>query len=364
MERSVSDLGLPEIRVEFKKLAETAGLRSARGILAVIVQDATDGVTWTTKTYTSAAEVDEDEFTAANYASICLAFVPRPYLVRVIRVGASGDMDDAATALESEPYNWVCSPASGLQAGLVSYVKSVNTAARLRPAKACVYQQAATADDIHVVSVGNTAVREAGKSSNTAMLAYLPRIAATLAACPMDSSVTYAALDDLEDVVALADPDDDVDKGKLVLVRLDEAVRIGRGVNTLQTVSGDMIEAMKKIAVVEAMDLMKEDIARIFRTAYQGKVRNSADNQALFVSDVVEYFRELEAQGVLDPDGENTADIDVAAMRTAWAAAGTDLSGLTDAQVRKKTFRSSVYVTCSLRILDAMEDMIMVIGLQ
>ena len=140
-------------------------------------------------------------------------------------------------------------------------------------------------------------------------------------------------------------------------------MRIGRGVNTLQTVSGDMIEAMKKIAVVEAMDLMKEDIARIFRTAYQGKVRNSADNQALFVGDVLGYLRQLEAENILEAD-YSKVDIDVAAMRTAWAAAGTDLSGLTDAQVRKKTFRSSVFVTCSLRILDAMEDMIMVIGLQ
>ena len=37
-------MGLPVISVEFKKLAATALTRSVRGILAVVIQDTTSGV--------------------------------------------------------------------------------------------------------------------------------------------------------------------------------------------------------------------------------------------------------------------------------------------------------------------------------
>ena len=35
---------------------------------------------------------------------------------------------------------------------------------------------------------------------------------------------------------------------------------------------------MKKIAVVEAMDLIQEDIIRTFKGSYLGRVKNTADN--------------------------------------------------------------------------------------
>ena len=130
--------------------------------------------------------------------------------------------------------------------------------------------------------------------------------------------------------------------------------------NTLQTLTGDLTEDMKKIAVVEAMDLIQEDVIRTFKGYYLGKKKNTADNQALFVSDILTYLTSLSEQDVISRDDPITVEIDVDAMRAAWAAAGTDTSNLSDAQVKKKTYRSSVFVKAQAHILDAMEDLYMI----
>lgn len=355
-------MGLPEIRVEFKKLAESASVRSTRGILAVILRDTTAGVTWTKKTYAALSDVTQADFSAANYKILARAFLASPFLVRVIRVGANGTVADAAQDLESAAYNWVCTPVAALQSELAAYVKTVNTARRLRQAKCLVYGVTG-ADDIHVVSAANASVTLTGESDATAMTDYLPRLAAVLAACPITGSVTYYALEDVVSAAAVTDPGASVDAGNLVIFQEDTVWRIARGVTTLQTVTGDLTEDMKKISVVEAMDMMKEDISLIFKNHFMSRVRNSADNQALFLSEVRLYLQDLQAQSVLDPDTEPTVEIDVAAMRRAWTAAGTDVASLSDAQVRKKTFRSYLYAAMSCRVLDAVEDLIMTIGL-
>lgn len=351
-------MGLPVISVEFKKLATTALIRSVRGILAVVIQDATSDVAWTSKTFTSLDEVDTKEFTTENYKVLSRAFTAAPYQVIVVRVGSEGTMETAQAILDKLIYNWVCAVPANFQAGLVTYVKSINTPRRIRKAKALVYNQP-SADDMHIVSVANGTVTTK-EGETVTMTNYLPRLAGLLAACPMDQSVTYADLDDLEVVADVSDLDTEIDGGSLCLFRDDNVIRIARGVNTLQTVSGDVTEDMKKIAVVEAMDLIQEDIIRTFKTYYLGKRKNTTDNQALFVADVSSYLAALADEGVVNKDETISVSVDVAAMRKAWEDAGTSTADLTDAQVKKKPFRSQVFVAAQAHVLDAMEDMTMV----
>lgn len=356
-------MGLPTITVEFKALATTAVTRSARGVLAVIVQDATEGVTWTSKTFTSADELTEKEFTKENIAILTRAFLAGPYQVLVVRVGAEGTMDQAGTILDKLAYHWVCAVPSGFQSGLVAYVKKANTTSRIRKVKALV-AGVTNADDPHIANLANATVTPAGGDGTTVTATdYLPRVGGILAACPLTESVTYYGLDDLDAVAEVSDLDTTIDGGNLCLFLDDNTIRIARGVNTLKTVTGDLTEDMKKIAVVEAMDLIQEDIIRTFKTGYLGKVKNSADNQALFVSDVLLYLQTLEAENVLDKDQPATVEVDVNAMRAAWEKAGTSVADLTDAQVKRKTYRSYVYVTGTCHVLDAMEDLSMAITL-
>lgn len=351
-------MGLPVISVEFKKLATTALTRSVRGILAVVIQDTT-AATWTIKRYAALDEIAKTEFTAANYAALARAFDAAPYEVIVIRVGSEGTMDEAGELLDKVSYNWVCAVPSTFQAGLVTYVKGINTDRRVRKAKALVYNQP-SADDMHIVSVANPTVTLKGEAETLSMCSYLPRLASLLAALPMDRSCTYLELTDLDTVAEVSDLDTSIDGGSLCLFRDDDVLRIARGVNTLQTLTADATADMQKIAVVEAMDLIQEDIIRTFKNYYLGKRRNTADNQTLFVSDVTTYLMELASEGILNPDETVRAEIDIAAMRQAWASAGVSTTDMTDAEVKKKPFRAQVFVAAQARILDAMEDMKMV----
>ena len=350
-------MGLPTISVEFKKLATTATARSSRGILAVILQDDTK-TGFTNKTYTALDEVDKTDWTDANYKILSRAFSAGPYQVIAVRVGGEDTMTNAQTILDQLSYNWVCAVPATFQAGLVTYVKGINTPRRIRKAKALVSGQT-SADDMHIVNVANTKVTIKGESTATDINNYLPRLAGVLAACPMDESVTFEALDDLDSVEAVTNLDSTIDSGNLCLFADDDTIRIARGVNTLKTITGDLTEDMKKITVVEAMDLIQEDIIRTFKGSYLGRVKNTADNQALFVSDVLTYLESLAAENVVDSEGITCA-VDVSAMRSAWEAAGVSTSDMTDAQIRKKTYRSQVFIVAQAHILDAMEDMKMV----
>jgi len=350
-------LGLPTINVNFKKLAATAVARSERGVLAFVIKDTTD-TSFSYREYGSLAEVDDSDYTAANYAGIASAFLAGPYKVIVVRVGSSDTITAVTPILDILNFDWVCSNVSTFHAGLVTYVGTVNTAGRARKIKALVAGQS-SADDIHVVNVANTTVTLAGASTTTAIDAYLPRLAGILAACPITQSVTSWALTDLDACSAVSTIDTVIDAGNLCLYRDDNVIRIARGVNTLKTLGTTYTAEMKKIAVVEVMDLLQQDIIRVFKDNYLGKVRNSADNQGNLCAAILGYMRDLTAMGVLDAAGENAVAVDADAIRAAWAAAGKDVSDWTDAQAKATPYGSYVYLTATCRIIDAMEDLVM-----
>lgn len=347
-------MGLPTIDVIFKTLAQTAVTRSQRGILAVVIQDGTGD--FPSKLYTAAAEVEKADYTADNYAALQRAFQAGPYRVIAVRVGADGIMDDAKAVLDTLTFNWLCAVPTGFQAGVVSYAKAYNETHKAHKVKALVCGQT-KADDMHVVNVPNTGVTLTD-GTQVEMPAYLPRLGGVLAACPMTEAVTYYALTDLSSVVEVADPDKSVDGGDMALFNDEGTVRIARGVNTLQTITNGVTgEDMKKVTVVEGLDLLREDISTTFKDRYVGKFKNKADNQALFVSAVLSYFRALEREDVLDEGFGNTAGVDVAAQKAAWEAEGTDTSGWDDTTAKRRTYKSKVFLSGNVKVLDAMEDL-------
>lgn len=355
-------MGLPIINIEFKALAQSANNRAQRGIMAIVVQDATD-TTFDTKTYSRASEVDSSDWTEANYNDILRAFEADPYQVIVIRLGTSDAASKVAGAISQISANWFCSNVADYQSALSTAVKNINASnARARRPKALVYNVSAP-NDPHVVNVANATVTLKGAESTTDMVNYLPRLAGILASCPLTASVTYYEMDDLEDIAEVANVDTAIDGGKLCLFKDDENIRIARGVTSLTTVGTDQTEGMKKITVVEGMDIIQEDIIKTFKANYLGRVKNTADNQALLVSEIIAYFKELEQETIISMDENDTVEIDVDAMRTAWTDAGVDVTELTDAQVKKKTFRAKVFVKASCTVLDAMEDLVMVVTL-
>ena len=112
---------------------------------------------------------------------------------------------------------------------------------------------------------------------------------------------------------------------------------------------------MKKIKIVEGMDLIRDDIKTSFENNYIGE-NNSYDNKMLFVAAVNQYFNELVNQGVLYDEGENSADIDIEAQK-AWLSEKYDISEWSDAQIRQAKTGSQMFMMANVAFADAVEDL-------
>jgi hypothetical protein len=185
---------------------------------------------------------------------------------------------------------------------------------------------------------------------------YTSRIAGILAGLPLTRSATYYVLPEVQDITDSADPDADIDAGKLILVNDGEKIKIGRGVNSLTTLTAGRSADWKKIKIVEGHDLMQEDIARTFNDDYVGKINNSYDNQVLFITAVNAYLRGLQGD-VLDPASINAVGVDIESQRAAWEGIGTDTSTWDDKKVKETSFQSKVFLTGNAKFLDAAEDL-------
>ena len=342
-------MGLPEIFISFETAALTAISRSARGVLAVVLEDDTqsgDAV------YRTLSEVSESAYTAENLRLLKLAFLSSPSKVVVIRDG-----EGAQDALSRAKFDWLAAPAWD-SAVTVSTVKAMR--ANGRGVKAVVAD--ATAPDCEGIvnlCVSDLVLEDGAMDGKD----YAVRIAALLAALSLTRSATYAELAEVVSCAAVDDPDAAIDAGKLILVSgADGAYRIGRAVNSLTTLTPDKGAAFQKIKIVEGVDLIRTDIASTFEKGYIGKVLNDYDSKLLLVTAINAYFRSLEGD-VLDKSADNRCAVSLEGQRTYLESQGIDTSDWKDADILRANTGSEVFLEAHLTFCDAMEDLALVISM-
>ena len=349
-------LGMPSIEVTFKQLAATAVRRSSRGVLALVVRDDTAD-TPEIASFTTYLDIKEDAYTKENMAMIKRAFTGQPAKVIIVKQAVDGTTEALKTALDSILFNWLTMATSSEsdQEAIVAYTQNRNKTRKGKKVKALVYN-VATADDIQIVRF--TTEKAVMDETEVAGWKLLARIAGVLAGLPMTRSATYYELADIQSVTEPEDMDKEVDEGNLFLFNDEGVVRIARAVNSLTTTGTTYTEDMKSIAIVEAMNLMEEDIYTTFKNDYLGKYKNSYDNQSLFIAAVNGYFKDLSKEEILDPNYSNLAGVDVEAQRDAWLATGkAEASEWDELTVKKNTFKRKVFLAGNVKILDAMEDL-------
>ena len=341
-------MGLPEINIVFQSKAETAIKRSANGIVALILRDATKGDI-TSYSYTNESEVVKSHWTTANYDYISKTFLGGPQRVIVERIGAEDTYDDALARLKNKKWNYLAIPSlADNEKDIADWIIAQRNAKKTFKA---VLPYAANNDGI--INFATNDIKVGTKVYTTAE--YCCRIAGLLAGLPMTEGATYQTLAEVESITESTTPDDDIDGGKFILINDGEKVKVARGVNSLHILSGDKTEDMKKIKIIEGMDLMRDDIRSAFENNYIG-INNSYDNKVMFVAAINQYFDGLVREGVLYGDAENTADIDVNAQRD-WLAQKYDISEYSDEQIRKAKTGSYVFVTADVTFCDAIEDL-------
>jgi len=347
-------MGLPQINIAFQTLAVTAISRSARGVVSLILKDSTS-IIFDTKIYMDVSQIDPDDWTAANLDYIQKTFLGSPRMVIVERLATDAvNYNAALTRLTNKKWNYLAIPGILIAdvATISTWIKSQRDTNK-KTFKAVLPNS--TSDHEGIINFATDDLVVGAKTYTTEE--YCCRIAGILAGLPFTQSSTYFALAEAESITETATPDADIDAGKLILINDGEHIKIGRGVNSLTTTTVTKGAKFKKIKIMEAIDLMREDIRDTFDSEYVGQVNNSYDNKVLFLTAVNAYFKGLQGDEVLDPNFTALAEIDIDAQELYLQSTGTDTSLLTTAQIKEYNTGSKVFVKASGSPLDAMEDL-------
>ena len=345
-------MGLPEILIDFKTKAETAVRRSQNGIVALILADGTkEGEGNLSYAYATAADYGlASSWSAKNKRFLNLAFEGGPKKVLVERIGEGESYDDALSRLKNKRWNWLAIPeiAEDKVQDIADWIKAQRSAKKTF--KAVLPNVAANHEG--VVNFTTDGIKCGSYAYTTGQ--FCARIAGLLAGLPLTESATYQTLADVTAIAESTTPDADIDNGQFILINDGEKIKVGRGVNSLATLSGDKTEDMKSIKIVDGIDLMRDDIRAAFENNYIG-INNSYDNKMMFIAAIGQYFDGLEGT-VLYKEAENTVDIDVDAQR-AWLSERYDVSDYTDDQIRKAKTGRTVFATANVTFCDAIEDL-------
>ena len=359
-------IGLPNINIIFQQKAVSAISRSERGTACIIVRET--GKEAGIKLYKYETDIESADYSESNLSAIKRAFSVPVNKMYVVTIPTDAEFSAVTALLETIKYNWVCSPDDGDQQELANYIINKNTKSKGKKYQALVYGVTADNKAIHVLKNSTVTLADTGDVISSVL--FLPQLCAICAGLPMNRSLTYYKLENIADVdksflTLEKDADYWINEGNLVLINDDGDVRIARGVNSLTTFTTTDTEDMRKIIIVEAMNLILEDIYSTFKESYIGKYKNSYDNQCLFISAVNAFFRDLAKEEILDPAYNNHATVDVEAQRNAWLSVGKlEAKDWKEAKVKDMTFKSKVFLTGSIKILDAIEDMSFVITME
>lgn len=361
-------IDLPNIDIIFQQKAVTAVQRSERGVLCVILRDAQQNSGIKKYVYKRGSDVTKTDYTDGNYTALMRAFDVAVNKVYVLRCNDLAEMTDITKELDKIKFNYVCTNVKELQDKLVTDVVQRNVDNKGHKC-CCVVANPTQADSKYVIQVKGTGGTL--KSGVTVKAEdYVIRVASTLCNLPMNRSLTYYVFKDLASwddsyITTEAPIGDWISKGWLTLINDDDEVKCGRAVNSLITFTSSDTEDMSHIIIVEAMNLIIEDIYTTFKDYYVGKYKNTLSNQRLFITSVNSYFRQLMREEVLDDSYDNHCYVDVESQRLAWTSIGkTEAEDWSDAKVQEMTFRTYVYLGGDAKISDAMEDLRFSISLQ
>ncbi len=366
--------GLPQVIINFKTQGTTAIKRSARGIVAMILHD---GSVNSIQQYKIADTTDiPDEKLSAKaveLVKLCLKGTPLRILLYVIPTtdtaveenGHLVDQNDVLDTIQSVKWNYICIPTSTgtEQADLVSWIKAQRNNKR-KTFKAVCAKQAADHEGIINFCTDNI-VAENGTDDNGDALyttynavEYTARIAGILAGLALDRSATYYSLTEIQSVETYTDIDERIDKGQLLL--FDEmdgnGVKIARACNSLATFTTDKGEDFRYIKIIEAVDMITDDIRDTFKKYYIGKVINDYDHKMLFITAILVYFDEIKGN-VLDRDGANTVDIDESKQLNYAKLKGENTEDMTAMEIRKYNTGTQVFLSGKVKPVNAMEDL-------
>lgn len=355
----MSNLTMPTLTVAFKQRANTAVARSQKGTVALLIRDAAAATKDMQYTLTSTAQIPATLGTA-NQASVRRVFLggvnpPKRVLLYVMDAEAVIAADSAVlTWLSTQKFDYMAGP-DDLTAAEAGVIKT--WLVKQRGDNHAIYKAVLpnlAADSEGIVDFAAEGILADGQEYDTA--AYCGRMAGLIAGTPMNQSITYAALPEVEDIdrMTAAEMDAAVGAGKLILYHDGEKVKCGRGVNSLTTVTGRS-DVWKKIKLVELLDMLQQDIRLTIQDNYIGKLSNSYDNKLQLVTAISVYLQALAKDGLIEKDFACGIDVDA---QDAWLQEqGVSTVEMSEQEIKEANTGTHVFLNVSVTPIDAMEDM-------
>ena len=353
-------LGLPNFNFIFQSKGVSAIERSARGIVAVILKDDTEGEEQ--NVYNKVDDVDFTQWTEDNYNYLKLIYEGAPSKVIAMRVATNVESYNAVLKkLKDLKWNYLCIP--GIKAAdttmIGAWIKQYRNDEK-KTFKVVLPHYAGDHEGIINFTTENITSSVTGKKHTAAE--YCARIAGILAGLSLSRSSTFYVLNDVSSAEVPDDPNERIDAGELILTFDGSQYKIGRGVNSLTSFTATKTEDFRKIKIVEGIDLIRGDIAKAFESGYVGKVLNDYDNKLLLVTAINAYLKGLEGD-VLDKTADNRCFVSLSGQRSYLESRGTDTSDMKDTDILKANTGSQVFLEAKLTFCDAMEDLALVISM-
>lgn len=347
-------MGLPIIDISFKQLAKSSVARSQRGIVALILKDTTKA---------SLTVFDEGDIpsslTKANQGLIKDVLKGSPNKIELFVLGTGTNISEALTYFEGVEFNLMCMPSAETSdvTAIKSFIKKMNDVVKYK-CDAILVNEKADSEAIINYTAKNIVV--GGESVTTAN--HSARIAGLIEGTPLNQSVTFATLSDVDAIENLTkeQADSRIDAGELILVREMGKVRVARGVNSLTTLNDIKGNAFQKIKLRKILNLIHNDLRRVIVEKYIGKVPNNYDNKCVLITEIKNYLDELATEQLIEK--VNTVGIDLIAQKK-WLKDNTnlDVNVMSEQEIKEANTQSNVFIAISLKVVDAMEDIVIAV---
>ena len=346
------------MNIIFTAAARNSIRRSERGTVGMIVKDAKVPATNPAVIY---KEKDiSEELSDANKEQVKLALVGNDTApAKIVLYVLSSDAENYEAALNYfavKKVTWLCCRTVKTDAQTEAIVTWVKDQRDERNKVKAVLPET-EADNEGIVNYATTSVKIGEKEYTSE--SFCSRITGLLAGTSNKSSATYAVLDDVTECERKkkTELDAEIEAGKLVLYYDGEKVKIGRGVNSLQTVGRGKGNPWKKIRVVENMDMIHDDLVLLAEDNYIGKYPNTYANKCLLISAINSYFAEMERNGIIE---NYTIDLDIDTIKNYIienkGVTRDEAEAMSDAEIKKQYTDEKVFLAASATLVDVMED--------
>lgn len=381
-------MSAPSINISFIEKAISAITRGERGIVMLWVKDSLPAPAINPATVITESDIPSSlkDSTVEQVKLAMIGYTNAPKKVLVYSMGIADDAAEEAVengykkameTAETIKFDYLAIPTAetdGKAQDVATWVKTMRTVKK-KKIKAVLPNTAAdnegvinftTEKSIKTETVtGKNGAREIVDTQYTAEQ-YCSRIAGLIAGTPMTIACTYAPLPELSDCTRLSDIDTPVDKGEFIIFYDGEKVKVVRGVNSFVTTIDGKGDSFKKIKIVEAMDMINDDITKTAQDSYLGKYANTYSNKCLLISAISAYFAQLKKDGIIS---SYSVGLDAEAIRNYLKGKGLkatlddgtvkEVDECSDEEIVTADTGANVFLTGTVKILDAIEDITM-----